>query len=143
MPDQNSTAARVALVTGAARRIGASIATALHQRGLRVMVHYRNSAQAANTLVDAMNTLRPNSAWAIAADLCDVEQARALVARTLALLIILLVMPTVTAMRTAMKSRPSGHSLMPCSNGSMISVTPEGATAELRDLFALQYSRKV
>ena len=42
---------KVALITGAARRVGKAIALALAARGVTVAVHYRNSAaQAADTV---------------------------------------------------------------------------------------------
>ena len=66
----DSPAARpVALVTGAARRIGAAIASHLHAGGYDVIVHYRSSSQEATDLVDALNRTRAGSATAIGADL--------------------------------------------------------------------------
>jgi pteridine reductase len=63
---------RVALVTGAARRVGAEIATQLHAAGADVAVHYRHSAKDAEDLVARLNGLRPDSAAAFQADLLDV-----------------------------------------------------------------------
>ena len=62
---------RVALVTGAARRIGAAIARALHLRGLRVAVHYRASGDEAEALVRELDRERPGSAAACGCDLLD------------------------------------------------------------------------
>ena len=62
----------VALVTGAARRVGAEIATRLHAVGADVGVHYRHSAKDAEDLVARLNGLRPDSAAAFQADLLDV-----------------------------------------------------------------------
>jgi pteridine reductase len=62
---------KVALITGAARRIGASIAEALHQAGYRVLIHAHTSEQEANALCNKLNALRPNSAYVHLADLCD------------------------------------------------------------------------
>ncbi len=62
---------KVALVTGAARRIGASIAGTLHAAGANVAVHYRESAADANTLCASLNILRPGSAIALQADLIE------------------------------------------------------------------------
>ena len=60
-----------ALVTGAARRIGACIAETLHQRGCEVFLHYHTSADAVSTLAQKLNGSRPGSAWALQADLGD------------------------------------------------------------------------
>lgn len=62
---------RVAIVTGAARRIGAVIAEALHARGLRVMIHCRNSRVDADALAARLDALRPDSAAVVTADLED------------------------------------------------------------------------
>jgi len=74
----------VALVTGAARRVGAEIARALHARGLRVAIHYHRSAADAQALAAEMEASRPGSALALAADLRDATSARALVDRVAA-----------------------------------------------------------
>ncbi|WP_293766279.1 pteridine reductase [uncultured Aquitalea sp.] len=62
---------RVVLVTGAARRVGAGIARRLHERGLRVVLHYRGSAAEAQALADELNAKRPASAALAQADLLD------------------------------------------------------------------------
>ena len=62
---------KTVLVTGAARRIGAAIAGALHARGARLAIHYRNSKTEAEALVARLNAARPDSARAFAADLAD------------------------------------------------------------------------
>ena len=67
---------KVVLVTGAAQRIGAAIATALHRRGHRVLLHYRSSS-AARDLAERLNRERSDSAHALQADFCsDGEIAR-------------------------------------------------------------------
>lgn len=71
----------VALVTGAARRIGAAIALHLHALGYDVIVHYRSSSQNAGSLVDTLNRSRSDSAIAIAADLAASAECAALVER--------------------------------------------------------------
>lgn len=74
---------KVALVTGAARRVGAAIARALHARGLNVAVHYRESVTDAAALVDALNAQRTRSAHAFRADLGHAEQAHRLIEEVL------------------------------------------------------------
>jgi pteridine reductase len=77
---------RWALVTGAAKRIGACIAQALHDAGANVAVHYFRSSEPADALAAELNAARADSALAIGADLRDrvaLEQLVAeLVART-------------------------------------------------------------
>lgn len=63
----------VALITGAAKRIGATMARTLHSAGYRVIVHYGHSAEHANALVNALNAIRPNSAACLQADLCKLD----------------------------------------------------------------------
>ncbi|MDX1569402.1 MAG: pteridine reductase [Xanthomonadales bacterium] len=76
--------APVALITGAARRVGAAIARHVHgAEEHRVVVHYRNSRQAAEDLVDELNAARANSAMALCADLGSVEACAQLVEKTL------------------------------------------------------------
>ncbi|OGV42148.1 MAG: pteridine reductase [Legionellales bacterium RIFCSPHIGHO2_12_FULL_42_9] len=60
---------KVALITGAARRIGAEIACHLHQSGFRVVIHCYQSLSAANQLAQTLNALRPDSALVVQADL--------------------------------------------------------------------------
>ncbi len=62
---------RWALVTGAAKRIGASIAAKLHAAGANVAIHYFNSAEPAQALAETLNRKRPESALAVGADLRD------------------------------------------------------------------------
>jgi len=60
---------RTALITGAAARIGASIAEALHLRGCNVLLHYNSNRVGVETLADRLNGLRSDSAIPIQADL--------------------------------------------------------------------------
>jgi pteridine reductase len=75
---------KVALVTGAARRIGAGIVRGLHADGAAVAVHYRGSAAAAETLVRELNALRDNSAKTFQLDLRDCEAMPQLIANVAA-----------------------------------------------------------
>jgi pteridine reductase len=74
---------RVALITGAARRVGADIARALHAAGANVLIHYRSSAAAAIALADEFNRTRAHSAAIFAAQLTDAEAPDKLLAATL------------------------------------------------------------
>lgn len=71
---------KVALVTGAARRIGAAIARRLHADGAAVAIHYHRSARDAGRLRDELNRVRANSAAVFAADLTVEPPLEALVA---------------------------------------------------------------
>lgn len=59
----------VALITGAAARIGAAIASVLHQRGCDVVLHYNSNRSGADALAEELNAVRPNSATTVQADL--------------------------------------------------------------------------
>ncbi|MEX0900703.1 MAG: pteridine reductase [Gammaproteobacteria bacterium] len=72
---------RVALVTGGARRVGASITHALHAAGCRVVVHCNRSRGEADALAAELNARRADSAAVEAADLMDLEELAAMVAR--------------------------------------------------------------
>ena len=75
---------RAALVTGAARRLGAQIARTLHQNGANLIIHYRGSRAEAEALVDELNGRRAGSARACQADLGrdeDIERLAAVACR--------------------------------------------------------------
>ncbi len=76
-------AGRAALVTGAARRVGAAIAAAFHGAGARVGIHYRSSGADADALVGRLNEVRADSARAFQADLADAPACETLVAEVL------------------------------------------------------------
>lgn len=71
---------RTVLVTGAARRIGRTIATELAARGWAVAVHHNASAEDAREVVVAIET-QGGRAVALAADLSDEEQCSGLIGR--------------------------------------------------------------
>jgi len=75
---------KVALVTGAARRVGAVIARRLHAAGADVVIHYRGSEGDAAKLEEELNALRPQSARRVKADLLAPIAPRALVDAALA-----------------------------------------------------------
>lgn len=56
---------KVVLVTGAARRIGATIATYLHSQNYTVIIHCNNSVNFAMELANQLNKLRADSAKVI------------------------------------------------------------------------------
>jgi len=60
---------KVALVTGAARRLGAAIAGALHAAGANLIIHYNTSREEAQRLVETLNSRRPDSALPAQGDL--------------------------------------------------------------------------
>lgn len=62
-------AKKVVLITGAARRVGAAIAEALHQHGYDVAIHYHQSEGEAQALAAKLNQIRPDSAALFQADL--------------------------------------------------------------------------
>jgi pteridine reductase len=65
-------AGRWALVTGAAKRIGAAIARKLHEAGANIAIHYFSSAEAADVLAAELDQRRRGSALTAGADLRDI-----------------------------------------------------------------------
>jgi len=72
-------AGRVALVTGAAKRVGAAIVEQLHGAGAHVVIHYGRSAEAAQLLAERLEGRRPGSTALCRADLLRAEERDALV----------------------------------------------------------------
>ena len=72
---------RVALVTGAAKRIGRAVAVRLAEEGADVVVHYRSSKEDAAGAVAEIEKIG-RRAVAIQADLGDVSQIKRLIAET-------------------------------------------------------------
>lgn len=72
---------KVALVTGAARRIGATTVNMLHQQGATVVIHYRNSKTDAEKLCEGLNAIRADSCFTQHAELADVESLKEMVAK--------------------------------------------------------------
>ena len=71
--------APVILITGAARRVGAAIAVALHDAGVRVVLHVRQSRAEAEALAQRLNADRPDSVRVVSADLLDTTSIAPLV----------------------------------------------------------------
>ena len=74
---------RWALVTGAAKRIGAVIARTLHGAGANVVIHYNRSAAEADELAAELLRARPKSAFTIGADLADIPAVERMAAQVL------------------------------------------------------------
>jgi len=70
---------KTVLITGAAKRVGRSIARELHAAGANIVVHYRQAAEAAEALVGELNALRPDSAACCQTDLLDCQALPGLV----------------------------------------------------------------
>jgi len=70
---------KVVLITGAAHRIGATTARMLHAEGMNILLHYRHSRDAAESLQTELNAMRTDSVHLIQADLHDSTRLPALV----------------------------------------------------------------
>src|SRR5690606_26192789 len=78
----NASPRPVALVTGAARRLGAAIARGLHAAGHDLALHYRSSAADMQALVDELEARRSGSTLVLQADLAQFDRLPELVAQT-------------------------------------------------------------
>lgn len=74
---------KVVLITGGARRVGASISRLLHAGGARLMIHYRSSTDEAQALQAELNAIRPGTVVIAQADLLDISTLEPLLQRTL------------------------------------------------------------
>ena len=82
MPEAAAASIKVALITGAARRIGAAIARRLQADGYDLVLHYRSSRAEMDALLAELNALRPGSAIGLQADLSEFDRLPELVAKT-------------------------------------------------------------
>jgi len=67
------------LVTGGAKRIGATIAETLHNKGFNVAIHYNSSSNAADQLCARLNAEKQDSSIAIEADITDQDSLENLI----------------------------------------------------------------
>ncbi|MGA9852815.1 MAG: pteridine reductase [Gammaproteobacteria bacterium] len=74
---------KTALITGAARRIGAVVARRLHAEGMNLVLHYRSSEQDAQALCQSLNKTRRDSAALAQADLADIDGFASLIKTSL------------------------------------------------------------
>ena len=72
---------KVALITGAAHRIGAQVARRLHAEGMDLVLHYRSSEAAARELRTELESARAHSVMLLRADLHDCGGFAPLLAR--------------------------------------------------------------
>jgi pteridine reductase len=73
---------KVVLITGGAKRVGASICRLLHAHGANLMIHYRSSINEARALQAELNLQRPNSVAIIHGDLLNLSVLPSLVKET-------------------------------------------------------------
>lgn len=79
MKNTSKLAGRTALITGAAKRLGAAMARALHAEGMNLLLHYNKSEAEATALANELNALRPDSAVTAQADLFNTQGLESLV----------------------------------------------------------------
>ena len=72
---------KLALITGGAQRVGAQIARSLHAQGMDLVLHYRSSAAAAQSLQAELEASRGDSVLLLQADLNDCAGFSALMER--------------------------------------------------------------
>jgi pteridine reductase len=76
--------APVALITGAAHRLGAHTARHLHGRGWNIVIHYRSRQDQAEALKSELNALREHSAVILQADLSEPDSIAPLAEQAIA-----------------------------------------------------------
>jgi pteridine reductase len=76
---------KTVLITGAAKRIGAFVANYLHTLGFKIIIHYHQSEQEAQTLCKHLLQKRAKSAYLIQADLLQPECADVIIEHVQAL----------------------------------------------------------
>lgn len=78
-----SVSAPVAMITGAARRIGAAIARHLHAAGYDLALHYHAAADDMRALVAELESVRPGSVLPLQADVAEFDRLPELVAHAM------------------------------------------------------------
>ncbi len=73
---------KTALITGAARRIGATVARVMHDAGMNLSLHYRSARDQAICLQRELNDRRPDSVMLMQADLLQTASLAALIENT-------------------------------------------------------------
>jgi len=74
----------VALITGAAKRVGAQIARTLHAAGYDLALHYRHSRSEMDALCAGLEAARAGSTLSIAGELGDTEQLPTIIGQCIA-----------------------------------------------------------
>ncbi len=74
---------KIVLITGGAKRVGASICRLLHANGANLMIHYRSSVNEARALQAELNLQRPNSVAIIQGDLLNLSVLPSLINETI------------------------------------------------------------
>jgi len=82
MGDDTSLQDKVALITGGGRRIGAEICRMLHQDGMNLVIHYRNSEEDAHALQAELHEQRPDSVLLVQGDITSIPKLQNLVFAT-------------------------------------------------------------
>jgi pteridine reductase len=77
--NNDSLTGKTVMITGGARRIGATLARTLHAAGANIVLHYRRSASEASALVKELNAARRGSAVLEQADLLEVARYHKLI----------------------------------------------------------------
>jgi pteridine reductase len=74
--------AKVVLITGGARRVGAAMCRMLHASGADIMLHYRSSVTEAREVQAELNALRADSVALVQADLLNLAALPSVVSET-------------------------------------------------------------
>lgn len=82
-PNPAQQTAKVVLITGGAKRVGAAITRELHRNGANIMLHYHTSAAEALALQAELNGERPDSVAIQQGNLLEIAELPILIAATL------------------------------------------------------------